>query len=128
MRIRIPLKHQDRVRMSRHIRMHSHSEAELIFFAVEIVKVIPPQVFHIPRIYPSVRVRRFLNEHHRWQIIQVPIGWYLHKPCLLTSLERMHPVRRVLRVVDGRPRIADTEVVGVAIVVGERVVCRRRVR
>jgi hypothetical protein len=32
---------------------------------VEIIEVIPPNIFNISRIYPSVAVGTVLDEHHR---------------------------------------------------------------
>jgi hypothetical protein len=40
-------------------------------------------------------VRRLLDEHHRRQIVYVPVGAYLHQIDLLAALQRMHPIGRL---------------------------------
>lgn len=108
--------------MPSHIRMDRHREAELVVLSVEVVEVVAPQVLHISRIHPPVRVRRFLDEHHRWKIVQVPICGDLNQPGGGSLLEWLHPVVGVLVVVDGGPAVADAEVVREAVVVAEGVV------
>lgn len=58
------------MRMPAHIGMDSDWEAELVVFAVEVVEVISPQILNVSRINPPMRIRRFLDEHHWWQVLQ----------------------------------------------------------
>ena len=120
--IYLPFKHQNHMRMTPNVRMYRDREAKFLFLAVKVVKVIPPQIFYVSRVHPSMGVWRLLDEHHRWQIVKVPIGWNLHKAGLCASFERMHPMGWVFLIVDRCPRIAGAKPVGVAVLVRERMV------
>lgn len=64
----LPLQHEDNMWMPAHIRVDGHREAEVVVLAVEIIKVVPPEFFDVFWVHPAVRVRCFLDEHHRWEI------------------------------------------------------------
>jgi hypothetical protein len=68
--------HEKDMRPARHIWMASDREdADLAGIRVvrklpvEIVEVIPPNIFDIPRIHPSMTVGTVLDEHHRGEVV-----------------------------------------------------------
>src|SRR5262245_12413926 len=67
-------------------------------------------------------VRRLLDEHHRRQVIEIPVRWDLDKIRLLPSHQRLHPLRCGSSVVDLRPAVANANVVGMKIVMHEAVI------
>ena len=102
--------------------MYRHGETKVLLLAVEVVEVVSPQVLHVARVHPPVAVGRFLNEHHRREVVQVPVRGDFYKARLRTGFEGVHPVGRVFTVVDGGDGVAGSEVVGVTVLVGEGVV------
>ena len=108
--------------MTAHVRMNGHRIAKVIVFPVEIIEVVPPEVLDVLRVHPAVRVGRFLDEHHRWQVIEVPVRGDLDKAGIGTLFERLHPIFRVLAVIDFTPFIAGAEEVGEAVVMAEAVI------
>lgn len=94
------------MRMSANIGMNSDRINKLLFLAVEVVEVVFPQLLHIFRIDPSVAIRRLLNEHHRRQIVKVPIRGYLDQSRLLPLLQRRHPMVGMLAVVYRHPGVS----------------------
>lgn len=46
----VPFQHKDHMGVTRNIWMDGHWETEVVVFAVEIIKVVSPQIFHVPRI------------------------------------------------------------------------------
>lgn len=65
--------HQQHMWSPRHIRMNGNGKDELVVLAVEIVEMVPPDILHISRVDEPVTVWRFLDEHHRRQVINVPV-------------------------------------------------------
>ena len=113
--------------MPAHVRVNSHREAKIVVLAVEIIKVVSPQLLDVFGIHPSVTVGRFFDEHHRWQVVEVPIGWDLDQTGMRAGNEGFHPVRRVFAVIDWGPGVAGAEPIGEAVVVGKAVVCKLQV-
>ena len=70
----------------------------------------------------TVRVWNFLHEHHRWEIVEVPICWDFDHPGVPSRHERLHPGMCWFRVVDWCPIITSTQIVGLTVVVGHAVV------
>ena len=64
-----PFQHENHVRVSTHVRVNGHRKAELVILSVEVIEMISPQIFNVSWIYPTVRVRRLFDEHHRWQLL-----------------------------------------------------------
>ena len=116
--------------------MNGHREAKILLLPIKVIEMIAPQILHIAGIHPAVRVRRVLDEHHRRQVVEIPIRGDFDEGALRTGLQGVHPVRGVFGVVDWGPGVADAEVVGVAVFVGEGVIwlcsafrtCRQRGR
>lgn len=69
-----PFVHQQHVWPAGHVWVDGHGEAEGVVLAVEVVEVVHPQPLNATRIDPAMRVGRFLDEHHGWQVIKVPIS------------------------------------------------------
>lgn len=57
--------HQQHMRSPRNIRVDSNGEDKLIILAVEVVKMVTPDIFHVARVDITMAVGRVLDEHHR---------------------------------------------------------------
>ena len=55
--------------VSTHVGVNGHRKAELVILSVEVIEMISPQIFNVSWVYPTVRVRRLFDEHHRWQLL-----------------------------------------------------------
>jgi hypothetical protein len=53
------------------------------------------RILQMPRIDEAMAVRRLPDEHHRRQIVHVPVGADLHQIDLLAALQGVHPVGRL---------------------------------
>ncbi len=69
-----------------------------------------------------MRRRGSLDEHHRRQVVEVPVARNLHEVNLLAAHERLHPLFRALGVVDLGPGVTLAGPVGREIPVLEAVV------
>lgn len=67
-------------------------------------------------------VRRALDEHHRRQVINVPIPRDFYKSSILAADQRLHPSLRLLAIVDLGPSVACPKPVHLAVMMGHRVV------
>src|ERR1700761_4670140 len=67
-------------------------------------------------------IGRFLDEHHGWQIIKVPVCRYLDDTGVLALLEWFHPMLCFLRIVDFGPRVRYSEPVSLAVMVAHRMI------
>ena len=117
-----PFQHENHVRVTSDVRVYRDGKAEIVFLSVKEVKVIPPEIFYIAWVHPTMGIRRLLDEHHRWEIVEVPVCRDFDESCLLAVLEGMHPMRRMLRIVNLGPTVAGPEPVGVAVLVREGVI------
>jgi hypothetical protein len=55
------------------IYVHTYKD-ELVVFAIEIIEMIFPQVFGVPRIDKTMTVWRSLDEHVWWQILKQTVS------------------------------------------------------
>lgn len=85
--------------------MNRDGKDELVVLAVHVVKVVAPDVFDVPRVHEAVTIRRFLDEHHGRQVVNVPIAGNLDETCFLTLHQRFHPMVGVLAVIDLGPGV-----------------------
>ena len=130
--------------MSTYIGMYGNRINELVVLPIEVVELIHPQVFNVPWVYPAVAIWRFLDElleevmvsrvtkvmglvyryahHHRRKIIQIPRSRNLDQPSMDASFEWLHPMVRMLLVVDWNPFVAGAQEVGLAVMVRETVI------
>jgi len=49
--------------------MNSHWKDEFIVLAIKVVEMVPPQIFHIPRVDPTMGVGHFLNEPNNRKLV-----------------------------------------------------------
>lgn len=78
---RLPLMHEKHMWSTRDVGMACDGEnANLIgvvgHISVEVVKVIPPKVFDVSRIDPSMAVGSIFDEHHWWQAVARSYQYY----------------------------------------------------
>ncbi len=116
------LQHHQHMRAARHVRVDGDREHGIIVFAVHPVELVAPHLLDVARVDEAVAVRRRLDEHHRRQIVEGPARRDLDEAGHMTPLQRHHPVARLLRIVDLGPAVADPHVIGLVVVVHERVV------
>jgi hypothetical protein len=124
--------------------MNGHREDELVILPVEVVEMVllmvssvhapenvtayPPDVFDVPRVHKAMAVWHLLHEHHRWEIINVPVCRYLDQAGFLTLDQRLHPVLCLFLIINLRPGVASTKIVWLAIFVTHRVIVFNAIR
>src|SRR6266545_1725262 len=106
-----PLVHEHDLRLAAHVRVDRHREDGVVVLAVHVVELVEPELLDVARVDEAVAVRRGLDEHHRRQVVEVPARRNLDQVGFLAAHERLHPLLRLLRVVDLRPRVSDPHVV-----------------
>src|SRR5262245_16862619 len=112
--------------------MDGESEDSIVHLAIDPVELLLPQILDVARIHEAVAVWRLFYEHHRRQVIRVPIGANLDEVDLLAVLEWMHPLLRLLGIIDDIPVVADSRVEGLevaialAMVVSEAIFLQQR--
>ena len=114
--------HQNHMRPPTNIRMNRNRENKLIILPIEIIKMIPPDIFNIPRIHKPMTIRRALDEHHRRQIVNVPVRRDLHETCFFAVDHGFHPLVCLFGIVDFGPGVAGAQVIGLAVLVRHAVV------
>lgn len=102
--------------------MDRDREDKLIILAVEVVEVVAPDILHVACIHKAVAVGRLLDEHHRGQVINIPVRRDLHEPSLRTMLQRFHPRLGLVLVVDLGPAVTRSQVVRLAVLVAHAVI------
>lgn len=122
-------------------------EDKLVVLAVEIVKVVSPQIFRVACVDKAMAVCSLFDKHVRWQVlrrkskvsqyqtdswqlsyIKIPISRNLNKTRVLTCNERLHPFFGRLLVVNLGPLVASPQIVGLAVVMAHAVVILDAVR
>lgn len=53
--------------------MDRDREDKLVVLSVEVVEMIAPDVLYVARVDEAMAVGCLLDEHHRWQIIDIPV-------------------------------------------------------
>ena len=94
----------------------------MFVFAVDPVELVAPHFFQVTRVDETVAVGGFFDEHHRRQVVEVPVGRDLYQVSFFAAHQRFHPGVGVLAVVDLGPGVALAHVVGVEVVVHQAVV------
>src|ERR1700733_1655656 len=128
------LQHQNDLRATTDIRMNREAERGVVHLAIDPVELIAPKRFDVARIHKAVAVRRLLDEHHWRQVIDIPIRTDFDDIDLLAVLKRLHPLLRLLGVVDHGPLVADPGVEGLevpialAVIIFEAVFLQKRCR
>lgn len=110
------------MRSPRYIWMDCHRENELVVFAIKVVKMIAPNVLDVSSVYKTMTVGCFLDEHHRRQVIQVPIRWNLDQTRAGPYIKGFHPRLGILGIVNFGPRCSHGQVVGLTVVMAHAAV------
>ena len=76
---RQPLQHQQYLRPAADVGVDSDWEDRLVVFPIDEVELVPPHLLDVPGVDEAVAVGRSLDEHHWRQVVQVPVGRYLHR-------------------------------------------------
>jgi hypothetical protein len=100
--------------------MNRDREHGVIVFAVDPVELVAPHLLDIARVDEAMAVRRLLDEQHWRQIVEIPARRDLDQVGCLAALQRHHLRRRLLRIVDLGPAVADPHVIGLMIVMHQR--------
>src|SRR5918993_5306762 len=116
------LQHEQHLGPPGDIGVDGDGEDRVVVLAVDPVELVAPDLLQVPRVDEAVAVGRLLDEHHRRQIVDIPVGPDLDQIRLLSAHERLHPRLGRLRVVDLRPGVADPSVEGMEVVVHAAVV------
>ena len=117
-----PLQHQQYLRPAAYIRVNGNWEHRLVVLPIDVVKLVAPHLFNVPGIYKSVTVGRFLNEHHRRQIVQIPGGGNLDQVSFMSPDQAPHPGIGWLREVDFGPVVPDSDAVAFKVPMHQAVV------
>src|SRR5207244_13555480 len=97
------LENPDPLRPPAPFRVARHPEDRVVLLAIDVVELVAPDLLEVPRVDEAVAVRGALDEHHRREVVEVPARRDLDQVGLLAADERLHPLLRLLRVVDLRP-------------------------
>lgn len=114
--------HENGMRPAGDIRMDGNREDELVVLAIEIVKVVSPDILDIAGIHEPMAVGSRLDEHHRRQVVNVPVGWDFHQTRVVAFNHGLHPFVGLLGVVDFGPAVPGAQVIGLAVFVAHAVV------
>lgn len=117
-----PLMHEQSMRSARYIWMNCHWENKLVVLAIKVVEMIAPDVLDVPSVYITMAVRCFLDEHHRRQVVQIPVRWNLDQTCVSPHIKGFHPRLGILRIVNLGPRCSHGQVVGLTVVMAHATV------
>lgn len=102
--------------------MNRNRKHKPVVFSVEVVEVISPDVFDIAGVHEAVAVWRCFDEHHRGQIVDVPVGRDLDQTGLFAFGQGFHPCVWVFGVVNTGPLVARSEIVWHAVMMAHAVV------
>src|SRR5437588_8996284 len=91
--------------------MDRHCENRVLTLAVNPVELVSPESLHLPRTDEPMTVRKAFDEHHRGQVVEVPVGWDLDQIDGAAELQRPHPCFSRATEVDLRPGFVDANVV-----------------
>ena len=69
-----------------YVRVDRHGEDRIVVFAIDPIELVAPHLLDIAWIDEAVAVRRLLDEHHRRQIVSVPIRRNLDEISFLAAL------------------------------------------
>src|SRR5581483_12259788 len=67
------LVHQQHLRTSAHVRVNSHGKHCVVVLSINPIKLISPHLLNVAGVDETVTIGRFFNEHHRRQVIQIPV-------------------------------------------------------
>src|SRR5215208_6428956 len=116
------LQHEQDLRSPGDVGVDGDGKDCVVILAVDPIELVAPDLLEVTRVYEAMTVRRLLDEHHRRQVVDVPVGADLDQVRLLAAHEWLHPRLGGLRVVDLRPGVADPRVEGMEVIVHAAVV------
>jgi len=114
--------HQKDLRMSREIGVEIDGEYGMVQLPVDPVELVAPHLFQLSWVDPAMTVGVGLDEHHRRQVIEVPVRRNLDQIGLLAADQRLHPVLGIRGIIDFGPGLTHTDPVDGEVVVHQRVV------
>src|SRR6266566_3706955 len=88
----------------------------IVILTVHPIELVSPHLFDIAGVDETMTIGRLLNEHHRWEVIEMPVGRNIDEIGLMAPDEWLHPLLGALRVVNFRPAITSADIVGVEVV------------
>ena len=72
-------------------------KTRVVHLAVDPVELVAPHLLDVARVDEAVAVRAGLDEHHRRQVVEVPVRRDLDQVGLLAAHQRLHPLVGRLR-------------------------------
>src|SRR5499427_8268879 len=102
--------------------VNSHSEHGIVVFPIHPIKLIAPQLLNRAWVDKTMAVGSFFDEHHGWEIIQIPVRRDLNETCLVPPYQRVHPGLGGPGVVDFRPVVAHAHIIRMKVVVHQAMV------
>lgn len=118
-----PLEHEQHLWAAGHVGVDGEGDDAVVLLPVDPVELVAPHLLDLARVDEAVGVGAALDEHHRGQVVEVPVRRDFDEVGLLAADQRLHPVVCAgQRVVDRRPLVADPDVVRLEVAVHERVV------
>src|ERR1700728_4388904 len=117
-----PFQHHQDVRTPRDVRMDGDWEHGIIVLAINPIELVAPHLLDGVWADEAVAVGRFLDEHHRRQIVEMPARRNLDEVGLMSAHQRLHPFLRLLCVIDLGPAVADPHIVRLEVVMHQAVI------
>ena len=119
---RQPLQHQQNLRSTADIRVDGDWKHRLVIFPIDKIKLVSPHLLYVSRIGETMAVRSLLEEHHRRQVVQVPVGRNLHQVRFFSPYQGVHPILGRLGVVDFGPAVTLPHIIAFKIPMHQTVV------
>src|SRR5918997_4648457 len=86
------LEHEQALRPAAHVRVDGQTVRRVVHLTVDPVELVAPQLLDITRVDEAVGGRRGLYEHHRRQVVEVPVAPDLDEVDLLAPHQGLHPL------------------------------------
>src|SRR6266436_686401 len=112
-----PFQHQEHLWPPGDIGVNGDGEHRIVIFAIDPVELIAPGLLKVARTDEAVTVRALLDEHHRRQIVEIPVRRHFDEISLVAALQRHHPFLRLLGIVDLGPAIAHPDIIRMEVIV-----------
>src|SRR5258706_5280939 len=106
-----PLEHEQHLRPPRDVRVDRYRESGVVHLAIDPIELVAPDFFDLPWTDEAMAVWSGLDEHHGRKVVEIPATGDLDQTGLLAALQRLHPMRGRLRIIDLGPLIAGADVI-----------------
>jgi hypothetical protein len=116
------LQHEQNLRPPRDVGVNRNDEDSVLAFSIDPVELIAPLALDVARTDETMAVRRSFKEEEWRHIVETPVSGKAYQPRWLAAQQRLHPLVRMLGVVDGRPLIPIAHLVGLEVTMHEVVV------